>query len=187
MSVQEWQERIRRFQINDLLITLVVIVVVVALVIYESLVIVQGKPSDGNSITQGPLGRILLGLLVAITYFKNRQTHRDVIQDVGATTELRETMDTQVAPAIRDATDKMKEGTGGAIEHEATVKRLLEEVRVQRHDFLGKLAASEGLRELAEIERRTTENNCAKMEARVNELTTLLARAAEGKKPDAGN
>jgi hypothetical protein len=178
MSSDDWRERVRRFQGNDLLLTLVVIVMVSALGLYEGIVYIQGKPTAGHSVSEGPVGRILLGALVALTYFKGRQTHKDVVQDVGATTELRENVERNVAPAIRDATARLDSDTTMIVkaletQHNAAIQKIIEDRRVERHDLMGQLQA-------AQLLRQESEHECKRLAEKIGLLEGLMAVKTRG-------
>lgn len=182
MSSEDWRERIRRLQGNDQLATMTVIVCVLALIVHEGAKLIQGTPVTNASGDQ--ISKILIGILAAMTYSKCRQTHKDVMHDVGATTEIRETMQQEVAPAIRGATEKLDTDAQAVVnslvvQHNAAWEKMIQDRRVERHDLLGQLQAASALRTESEHENKSLREKLSLLEGMLATKVRSEERAAD--------
>lgn len=182
MSSEDWRKRVQRLQGNDQLITFAVILCVVALIVHEGAKLIQGQaPLVGNN--ADPVEKMILAILGGLIYSKCRQTHKDVMHDVGATTEIKETMQ-EVAPAIRGATEKLDSDAQNVasslvIQHNAAWEKMIQDRRVERHDLLGQLQAAQMLRLEQEHEVKALREKLALLEGMLASKTRNEERSAD--------
>lgn len=180
MSTEKWRERVERFRKTDPVIAAIVILALLALLAHEGVAVVTGRVPFANASGDGPFGRILLGLIAAVTAFWVRQARKDVLTDTTITAEVRDRLtsspDDATARVIADLNQQ----------HDRMIDTLREAFRLERHDLRNDLQNLQNLKDRIEADFADAKQRAALLEQLNTQLTNDLAACAKTKPDDKG-